>query len=267
MEARALDNLDKTPAVELRGVTVLFRQVVVLERLTLAVEPGEFLAVLGPNGSGKTTLLKTIAGLIRPDQGEVRVFGRPAAALGRERRRIGYLPQAGTLNARFPVSARQVVMMARYAAIGPGRFPRRADEEAVREALARVEALDFAEQPIGRLSGGQRQRVFLARALVNLPDLLILDEPTTAMDTEAEEQLYGTLQELHRVGTTILIVSHDIGVVSTYVDRVACLNRRLVAHGRPEAVMSEEVLQEMYGCHSMFFAHGGSSHMVVKRHG
>jgi zinc transport system ATP-binding protein len=254
------------PAVVLREVTVQFRHGVVLDRVSLEVEQGEFLAVLGPNGSGKTTLLKTIGGLIRPDSGEVRVFGRPVAALGRERRRIGYLPQSGGLSARFPISAREVVMMARYADIGPGRLPGRADREAVREALARVAALEFAGQPIGRLSGGQRQRIFLARALVNRPELLILDEPTAAIDTEAEEQFYGTLQDLHREGKTILIVSHDIGVVSTYVDRVACLNRRLVAHGRPDTVMSEEVLQEMYGCHSVFFAHGGSSHMVVKRH-
>ena len=158
-------------------------------------------------------------------------------------------------------------MMARYPAIGPGRLPRRQDREAVNEALERAEALELADRSIGRLSGGQRQRVYLARALVNRPDLLILDEPATAMDTEAEERLYELLQALHQGGTTLLFVSHDVGVISTYVDRVACLNRRLVAHGRPDSVMSEEVLEAMYGCHSMFFAHGGSSHMVVKRHG
>jgi zinc transport system ATP-binding protein len=253
-------------AAELSGVTVLFRDVPVLDDVTLGIERGEFLAILGPNGSGKTTLLKVITGLIRPERGSVRVFGRSPEALGRDRWRIGYLPQTGALNPQFPVTAREVVMMARYAAIGPGRFPGRADRDAVSEALARVEALDFALQPIGKLSGGQRQRVFLARSLVNRPELLILDEPTTAMDVESEEKFYDTLQQLHREGTTILIVSHDIGVVSTYVDRVACLNHRLVAHGRPEAVMSEEVLQEMYGCHSVFLSHGGSPHMVVKRH-
>jgi len=254
------------PAAELKHVTVSFRDVPVLNDVTLDVQRGEFLAVLGPNGSGKTTLLKVITGLIRPEGGTVRVFGRAPEALGRDRWRIGYLPQTGALNPQFPVTAREVVMMARYAAIGPGRFPGREDRDAVSEALARVEALDFALQPIGKLSGGQRQRVFLARALVNRPELLVLDEPTTAMDVESEEKLYETLQALHRGGTTILIVSHDIGVVSAYVDRVACLNHRLVAHGRPESVMSEEVMEEMYGCNSVFLSHGGSPHMVVKRH-
>jgi zinc transport system ATP-binding protein len=263
MEAAAATTL---PAVALSGITVLYRDVPVLDGITLDILRGEFLAVLGPNGSGKTTLLKVITGLIPPSRGTVRVFGRPVEELGRDRGRIGYLPQTGALNPQFPVTAREVVMMARYAAIGPGRFPGRADREAVREALARVEALDFQRQPIGKLSGGQRQRVFLARALVNRPELLILDEPTTAMDVESEDKFYETLQTLHRQGTTVLIVSHDIGVVSRYVDRVACLNHRLVAHGRPDAVMSEEVLQEMYGCNSVFLSHGGSPHMVVHRH-
>jgi zinc transport system ATP-binding protein len=267
MEARhSQAELRSPPPVALDSVTVTYQDVNVLEGVTLAVEPGEFLAVLGANGSGKTTLLKVIAGLIAPMAGAVRVFGLPAAALGKARRRIGYLPQSSALNPRFPVSGRQVVMMARYPAIGPGRFPRRADRDAVDAALARTEAVEFAEKPIGKLSGGQRQRVYLARALVNEPALLLLDEPTTAMDTESEEQFYRTLQELHRAGTTILIASHDIGVISTYVDRVACLNRKLVAHGRPDSVMNEHVLQEMYGCDSMLFAHG-SPHMVVKRHG
>lgn len=255
------------PAVELRSLSVRLGGVVVLDGISLTVPRGEFLAILGPNGSGKTTLLRAINGVLKPDAGEVRVFGQPVESLGRGRQRIGYLPQSSALNPRFPVTAREVVMMARYPAIGPGRLPRRQDREAVNEALERAEALELADRPIGRLSGGQRQRVYLARALVNRPDLLILDEPTTAMDTEAEERLYELLQALHQGGTTLLFVSHDVGVISTYVDRVACLNRRLVAHGRPDSVMSEEVLEAMYGCHSMFFAHGGSSHMVVKRHG
>jgi len=254
------------PTVELDSVTVTYQGVTVLENVSLDVGQGEFLAVLGPNGSGKTTLLKVIAGLIAPEAGTVRVFGMALAALGKGRQRIGYLPQSSAHNPRFPVSGWQAVMMARYAAIGPGRFPRRADREAVRAALARTEALDFAGKPIGKLSGGQRQRVYLARALVNAPSMLLLDEPTTAMDTDTEEQFYRTLQEMHRAGTTILIASHDIAVISKYVDRVACLNRRLVAHGRPDSVMSEEVLQEMYGCDSMLFGHGGRPHMVVKPH-
>jgi zinc transport system ATP-binding protein len=262
MEAQTLPS---RPTVELNAVTVTYQGVTVLDRVSLTVPSGEFLALLGPNGSGKTTLLKVVAGLIVPDEGTARVLGAPPASMGKGRQRIGYLPQSNALNPRFPITGRQVVMMARYASIGPGRFPRQADQQAVQAALDRTEALDFADHPIGKLSGGQRQRVFLARALVNRPSLLLLDEPSTAMDTDSEVQLYRTLREMHDAGTTILIASHDIGVISTYVDRVACLNRKLVAHGRPGTVMTEEVMQEMYGCDSMLFGHG-HPHMVVKRH-
>ena len=252
------------PAVTVNGLSVRMQDVPVLEDVSLEIPTGEFLAILGPNGSGKTTLLKAMNGLLKPDQGQVRLFGVPVGSLGR--RRIGYLPQSGAMNSRFPISAAEVVMMGRYAGIGPGRFAGRSDRTAVSEALERVGATEFAQTPLGRLSGGQRQRVFLARALVNKAELLLLDEPTTAMDTDAVENFYDLLQSLHREGTTIVIVSHDVGVVSTYVDRVACLNRRLVAHGRPDDVMSEEILEEMYGCHSVFLAHGSSPHMVVREH-
>ena len=248
---------EQQPIVAVREVTVAFRGAVALERVSLDIPHGEFLAILGPNGSGKTTLLKVIIGILKPTAGEAAVAGG---------RGIGYLPQAGSVNGQFPVSAAEVVMMGRYARMGLGRLPGKADRRAVARALERVDAADLEALPIGRLSGGQRQRIFLARALVNQPPLLLLDEPTTAMDTEAVENLYALLQELHREGTTIVVVSHDVGVVSTYVERVACLNRRLVAHGRPEAVMSEEVLEEMYGCQSVFLAHGGSPHMVVRKH-
>jgi ABC-type Mn2+/Zn2+ transport system ATPase subunit len=254
------------PVVALERVTVRLSGETILDNITLAVEPGEFLAILGPNGSGKSTLLRTITGLVEPAAGSVRLFGRPPATLGDLRRLIGYVPQVGHLRRRFPVTAEQVVMMGRYPRIGLARWPRRADREAVREAMLRLDVADLAHAPLDSLSGGQRQRVFLARALVNRPRMLLLDEPTGGLDAAAAEQFHGMLRAMHAEGITILLVSHDLAVVVEFVDRVACLNRRLVAHGIPSAVMGEEVLREMYGCHALFFDHGHSPHLVVRDH-
>ena len=253
------------PIIQLDSVRVIFQELLVLEDVSLSVSPGEFLAIIGPNGAGKTTLLRVILGLVRPASGEVRVFGKVPWELNGERRRIGYVPQILSVDLNFPVCASEVVLMGRYGRIGLLRRPSADDRAAVRQAMERVGIADLAHRPIARLSGGQRQRVFLARALANEPDLLLLDEPTTGVDVAATESLYELLRGLHEDGITILVVSHDVGVVASYVDGVACVNRRLVAHGRPDEVLGSEELAQMYGCDAMFFHHGQAPHMVVER--
>ncbi|HUJ86398.1 MAG TPA: metal ABC transporter ATP-binding protein [Burkholderiales bacterium] len=251
--------------VELEHVCVSYRGAPVLEDVSLQVSRGDFLAVIGPNGSGKTTLLKVVLGLLRPDTGEVRVFGRAPRLLGGERWRIGYCPQVLSVDLNFPVRAGDAVLMGRYGRIGLLRRASQEDRAAARRAMERVGVWDLAERPIARLSGGQRQRVFLARALVADPDLLLLDEPTTGVDVASTESLYELLRNLHRAGISIVVVSHDVGVVASYVDAVACLNRRLVAHGRPEEVFASDALEQMYGCDAVLFHHGRVPHMVVER--
>jgi zinc transport system ATP-binding protein len=253
------------PTIQLDRVRVIFQELLVLEDVSLSVSPGEFLAVIGPNGAGKTTLLKVILGLVRPASGEVRVFGKTPWELNGERWRIGYVPQILSVDLNFPVRASEVVLMGRYGRIGLLHHPSADDRAAARQAMERVGIADLAHRPIARLSGGQRQRVFLARALANEPDLLLLDEPTTGVDVAATESLYELLRGLHEDGITILVVSHDVGVVASYVDGVACVNRRLVAHGRPDEVLGSEELAQMYGCDAMFFHHGQAPHMVVER--
>ncbi len=253
------------PIVELRNVTVRYGDLPpALENVNLSIPEGAFLAVFGPNGAGKTTLVRAILGLIEPTEGEIRVFGRRPRELGALRREIGYVPQILAVDLHFPVRVRDVVMMGRYARIGLFRRPGKRDREIVQAVMEKVDVADLADRHIADLSGGQRQRVFLARALATEPRLLVLDEPTTGVDTKASRSLYELLQDLHREGITVIMVSHDIGVVSEYVDGVVCVNRRVLAHGRPEVVLTDSTLADMYGCQAVLFHHGKVPHMVVK---
>lgn len=255
------------PIIELEHVTVRYQELVALEDVSLKVLRTQFVALLGPNGSGKTTLIRTILGLVQPERGRVRLFGTPPARLGKERARIGYVPQLTSIDPRFPLRALDVVLMGRYPDLGLLRRPSEADREEALRALRRVDLERLAGRPIARLSGGQRQRVLIARALAGDPELLILDEPTSGVDVAATESLFELLADFHREGMTILVASHDIGVVAQYVDLVACLDRRLVAHGRPEEVLHGEVLECMYGPGAIILGHAELPHIVLGGHG
>lgn len=253
--------------IELEGVTVRYQALIALENVTLRVAPGEFLALIGPNGSGKTTLIKTILGLIKPVAGTVRLFGQSPRQLNGGWQRVGYVPQIAQIDPRFPIRVFEVVLMGRYGQVGLIRRPGPPDRAAARQALDRVGLAELADRPIGRLSGGQRQRVLVARALATEPELLLLDEPTTGVDVGTTEGLFSLLDELHAQGMTILVVSHDVGVVAQHVNQVACLNRRLIAHGRPQEMLTGDVLECMYGPQAALVGHGEVPHIVVRRHG
>lgn len=255
------------PIFELERVTVQYRELVVLEDVTLRVMAGDFLAIIGPNGSGKTTLLRTALGLTLPQSGTVRLFGKtPSELTGRDWGRVGYVPQASQIDPRFPIRVLDVVMMGRFGQVGLFRRPRARDREAARLALDRVGMAELSGRQIGRLSGGQRQRVLVARALATEPELMILDEPTTGVDVGTTEGLFELLEGFHREGMTVVVVSHDVGVVAQRVDQVACMNRRLVAHGRPEDVLQPDVLECMYGGRAALIGHGDLPHVVIRRH-
>lgn len=258
MEERAVST------IELAGVTVELGGRVVLQDITLNVATGEFLAVLGPNGAGKTTLLRTILGQVRPSNGEVRVFGKPPVELGKDRARIGYIPQVEGVDPSFPILVKDLVMMGRYARLGLFRRPGRADWQAVEEAMSRVGIEPLANRAIGELSGGEWQRSFLARALAGGPELLFLDEPTAGVDVATSEDLYQQLHDFKKqLGLTIVVVSHDVGVVSQCVDQIACLNRTLVAHGRPSEALTPNTLECMYGRHAMLTGHSVMPHVLL----
>ncbi len=254
-----------TPIVQISGVSFAYNRRPVLEDVNLDIPQGDFIAMIGPNGGGKTTLLKLILGLIKPDRGDIRLLGQPPQ---RAASNIGYVPQNVNMNHSFPISAMDVVLMGK---LESGKPWGRKSAAQRREALAALERLDiaaYARERIGELSGGQRQRVFIARALVTNPKLLLLDEPTTGIDSKGQADFYKLLRELNR-HITILVVSHDLLAISRYVKSVACVNRYLHYHAQAE--ITGDMLEAMYPCTQEetcpveLVAHG-LPHRVLKDH-
>lgn len=243
---------ERAPAVELRDVWFAYGRTPVLEEVDLTVPRGAFLGVIGPNGAGKTTLFKLILGLLRPDRGTVRVLGGPPAAA---RGRVGYVPQFARFDPDFPIRVRDVVLMGRLGRARPFMGYREEDRDAARAALDRMELVRLSGRHVGELSGGQLQRTLIARALAMEPEILLLDEPTAAVDTRIGASLYDLLHALTRY-MTVILVTHDVGVVSREVESVACLNRRLYYHGSEE--VSPEVLEAAYGGEVDMVTHGGA---------
>ena len=203
-----------------------------LSGVDLRVEEGEFVAIAGPNGGGKTTLLRLALGLERPERGRVLLFGEPARTF-HDRARIGYLAQRTRIGVHAPVTVRELVEAGRTPLRPLGRV-RAEDREAVAEAIERVGLTQFARRPLTRLSGGQQQRAFIAKALAARPKLLVLDEPTTGVDVEAQEALAALLDRLHNeLGVTILYVSHEFGAVEHFVQRLILVRERIVFDGPP----------------------------------
>jgi zinc transport system ATP-binding protein len=230
------------PIVEIRGLSFSYNGEAVLEDIDLEVHPKDFIAMIGPNGGGKTTLLKLILGLLHPDKGTVRVTGQAATKASTS---IGYVPQDVHVNRNFPITAMDVVLMGKLGHTRRWTRTSAANRRDALDALDRMDMADHAEKKIGTLSGGQCQRVFIARALVTLPKLLLLDEPTASIDTKGQADFYALLKELNRE-IPILVVSHDLLVVSRYIKSVACVNRRL--HYHDQAEITGEMLETMYPC-------------------
>jgi zinc transport system ATP-binding protein len=218
--------------VRVENVSFQYNSIPVIEAVSLSIAPGDFLAILGPNGSGKTTLIKLILGLLRPTRGRVLLMGKPVEEFTAWAK-IGYVPQKAThIDPFFPASTREVVAMALPSSRFMVRRRKKEEDEAVALALERVGMSSFRNRPIGSLSGGQQQRVIIARAIVNAPEVLFLDEPTAGVDAATQGLFYDMLQRLNEdQRITIILVTHDIGIVNKHITKVACLNQRLVFHG------------------------------------
>jgi zinc transport system ATP-binding protein len=246
--------------IEIKDLWFSFNSIPVLKEVNLTVRRGDFIALLGPNGGGKTTLLKLILGLLRPDRGSIKVFTEPA---GKSTHRIGYMPQHLRFNQSFPISVLDVVLMGK---LRPGKGWSRyshKDKIAAQKAMEQMEMWEFRNRRVGELSGGQQQRVFIARALVDEPEVLFLDEPTASVDTKHQTDLFDILKELNKT-VTIIVVSHDVGIVSSHVKSVACVNQQVFYHDDSE--ITQEMLEMAYQCCPVDLVAHGMPHRVLQEH-
>jgi manganese/iron transport system ATP-binding protein len=223
--------------LKVHNLTVSYNGGHALEDVSFEVEAGERVAVVGPNGSGKSTLFKAMVGLIQPKAGSVVTSGIE----------IGYVTQRSTVDWSFPVTVHDVVMMGRIGKMGWLRWQRPVDREIVRHCLAQVGMAEYASQQIGELSGGQQQRVFIARALAQEATVLLMDEPFSGVDAPAQEAILEILSRLRDQDVTVLVSTHDLNLALERFDRLALLNRRLIAYGPPRQAITPQALAAAYG--------------------
>jgi ABC-type Mn2+/Zn2+ transport system ATPase subunit len=224
-------------ALRLEAVEAGYDRQPVLRGVTADLAAGKAVALLGSNGSGKSTLVKVVLGLLRPWSGRIEVFGRPPDRFDHRKSQVGYLPQLREADRSFPVTVSDLAMMGRVGRLGLFRRPGRRDRELVRDALADVRLTNLADRLFGTLSGGQQQRAFLARALVQEPDLLVLDEPMAGVDAESREQIGEILERLRERGTPLLVVTHDLNELEPFVfdQQWTLVNGQLRVGGPSEA--------------------------------
>jgi len=240
-----------TPSLAVDAVTVERGGFRVLDSVSFSVGPGTLMGVVGPNGAGKTTLFNAIAGILPFGSGRVLVMGR---SMRKARGSLAYVPQRERVNWRFPLTVSDVVMLGRSAGIGWFRRPGSEDKAAVKLCLDRVGMWDQRSALVAELSGGQRQRVFVARALAQEADILLLDEAFSGVDVGSQEGLVDVLRSLRDEGKIILMATHDLTSLARRFDEVLCLNHHVCAFGPPETAFTPAVLEELYGAHGVEFA-------------
>jgi ABC-type Mn2+/Zn2+ transport system ATPase subunit len=241
--------------VRFEKVTCRYGSEPVLVNVDLSLSEGDFVGIVGPSGSGKTTLLRAVAGAVRPIAG--RIVRDPRAA-------IGYVPQVETVNWYFPVTVREAVLMSRV----DGRilpWSSKADLREADEVLERLGIGDLRTRHIRELSGGQQQRVFIARAMLRRPRLLLMDEPTSGVDVRTRHDVMHLIHELHHEGMAIVLTTHDLNGIAAHLPNLVCLNREVIATGRPQDVITPDVLERTYGAPLEVLQHGGMP-VVIERY-
>ncbi|MCC7448030.1 MAG: metal ABC transporter ATP-binding protein [Anaerolineae bacterium] len=255
----------KPVVLETRRLSATYTGELAIEDVSFAVRQGERIALVGPNGAGKSTLLKAIVGLLKPVSGQVLIHNDPSRQAAR---RVAYVPQFGEVDWNFPVSVWDAVMMGRVRHIGWFRLPipGGAHHRIVREALDRVGLLKYADRQIGELSGGQKRRVFIARALAQEADILLLDEPFAGVDPRAQEALIRVLNKLQADGVTIVLATHDLMLASTQFDRLLLMHKSVVAFGKANEVFKPDLLAQTYGGQLALWQNGSQVMAVADQH-
>jgi ABC-type Mn2+/Zn2+ transport system ATPase subunit len=237
------DHIENQPILDVHRLSVRYNGRFALEEVTFHLHAGERVAVVGPNGAGKSTLFKVVAGVLPPSAGEVNIFG----SIPRRHVCIAYIPQRSQVDWHFPVNVADVVMMGRIAKLGPLGWPKKRDWDLVRESLRIVELEPLSKRQIGELSGGQQQRMFIARALAQEAELMLMDEPLSGLDIPAQESILSLLDTLQRQNVTVMVATHDLDQAAEYFDRILLLNRRLIGFGTANEVLQTEKLVQAYG--------------------
>ncbi|MFC2055836.1 metal ABC transporter ATP-binding protein [Chloroflexota bacterium] len=238
-------HLEDTSILEISNLFVRFDSHMALDDVSFQLHHGERVAVVGPNGAGKSTLFMSIAGLLKPISGEIKVYGHgPGGHIC-----IAYLSQRSQVDWSFPVTVSDVVMMGRIGKLGLLRWPKQRDWEIVRQALVDVGLEELTNRQIGELSGGQQQRMFIARALAQEAELMLMDEPLTGLDIGSQESIFTILDDLQGRGVTVMVATHDLELAAGSFDRVMLLNQRMLGFGVPEQVFTPEQLMSAYGGH------------------
>ena len=232
--------------IEADQLCVDYNGTVALYDASLTLPEGCICGLVGMNGAGKSTLFKALTGFVRPSRGRIRINGTTVKQAQRQQV-VAYVPQSDGVDCQFPVSVWDVVMMGRYGAMNPLRIPRNSDRVAVRDALQRVELLDLRNSPIGSLSGGQRKRTFLARAIAQRADVLLLDEPFNGVDVRTEKLMAQLFLKFRDEGRTILISTHDLNHVREFCDLVVLINKTVLAYGETSEVFTSENLARTFG--------------------
>lgn len=250
--------MTQTPGIISRDVTVTYRNGhTALHNATFEIPTGTITALVGVNGAGKSTLFKAIMGFVPAAKGEISVLGMPVSEALRQNI-VAYVPQSEEVDWTFPVLVEDVVMMGRYGHMGFFRRPKQADHAAVTDALARVNMSEFRKRQIGELSGGQRKRVFLARALAQEGQVILLDEPFTGVDVQTEEAIIDLLRDLRDEGRVILVSTHNLGSVPEFCDRTVLVKGTVLAYGLTEDTFTRENLEHAFGGVLRHFVLGGS---------
>jgi len=245
---RYAPHLVDAPLLAVEEITVRYETGVVLDKISFVLSPGDGVALVGPNGAGKTTLFKVIAGIMDPDEGDVLVSGNEPEGHSC----IAYVPQRSQVDWSFPATVADVVMMGRINKMGPFLWPQAEDREVVRRSLDFVHLSAYANRQISELSGGQQQRMFIARALAQEAELMLLDEPFNGLDVPAQESILAILGTLQERKVTYIISMHDLRLAAEQFSLVMLLNKKLLGFGSPEDVFTRDLLLQAYHGHLHF---------------